>query len=1797
MTNAELIGRIVALHLKRQLGMGDVATADPPEDAYENGTARFLIDDLSAEQTAAVALAVLADAELAPIFDIKLPAAYLAGQGLPSETLTTESATWHRNNPNPDKPALLLANVGDGQEQSLTLVVSVGAPQLMGQPELWVRAASDGMVLDDQASLVWERALAGLLDLNLRSLTRLADFVLRTRKAVEDDGLPLLSALGASLPALQIPRDTTYFQSVSERQRTYPSKWKAAFSSVEKGRASYLYKRLPNQVLLTGANLLETFQKVKEGIRDELHGTIMAFIVAPSGWNHNAAALAECEWRDVAPLFEGLKKERISFGVATKAFFEERDAELLTDADAEYLQRLVARKAPLLEDEDRAFYERHRITLRDDRALKSQWDKFVFGAARETGDFIGGLALAMESLLGDAVPAKKRRLHIRCDHHTKRQLKGLNVDAGLFFAGRYKGLPKLLEPSVFFDVGHLWDFPDLVRDWQNDPKAQLNRSASKAALQIKFVLEMEVDLPNGDRHLSSTQLLWKFDLNSVQSQFMPDWKRLGAQPFVFCSAGRKATSGKGRLQSVDLRDVKTLDPAFGQDRGSFVAAQKAANNLARAWDRGFEEALRNGSIAEAAGNTLRARWGLFRECYAEAIKGFLSDGVACPELMDQASAFADLLNTLCRGARGDRNRFLLLRPLLQIGAVSLHGGAGALPPISIIAPWHPLRMAAMAIKARRVAGLIKNLLSSGTVDFGDPRLFFRDLREELEHPFYPEIALGWDGDKAILLALSDAAGDYSLHEVPCAAEALDTNENPIEAARHVADLVQRYLALHPHESSNLSIVLYNCDSARLPQAVVDKIGSLHEEQDVRCQVLLRHNQPASLRRLYERVVEASVEDADAYNASESARDFMARLRIGISADQAPAPDATHGPPHDIVFSQDVIAHHAQVDWRPESARPVPLGELVPPHWSRRRPAAQDDMKSVVYLCCPAQSREGWAYITALTTFLKGDWDGNEDTRLLPVRQLDFQDPRMARIFDETHRLGNWVVNYDELLDRRQLLTQQVRVIRYKQSATQGRNVIISSKAPTGLLDSMLMSRLRDLQLGLGESDLRTLTQRFKDEAGDVSGDIVLRAAKRGRNASELMGIVLSRFLIRYELGKDRLYGWYFLDDYADWLGQREETIADILALSPEKLPDGTLRLAVVISEAKYVEASGLLPHRKKSQTQLRDTMRRIEDAVFGAPERLDRSLWLARLSDLILDGVQFPANLEVNLSDWRRAIREGECEMYVRGYSHVFVSSDTDADVSELVEVAGLPGGYQEVFSKPDVRELVLRYFNGEDPMAVRQGDSSIARSKPEYRCPSGVPGRPIAKENAPLEPERYPAKWDDGTGMVEADGDSDSGPSPSDEGGDMTTEPDDSVAPVGCSPDPEMVPNPSEQAQASADNSQAKGGGMVEGTTSTPWAYKGLNAVLRHEVSYGDGTEEEAWLQGVTSATRSALQQFQLQAKLDSTKLTPNAALLKFVGSPSLTVDLVSKKRSEFLTTHKLDIVSVQPEPGLIAIAIARPQRRVVGLKELWARWKPSSENGNQQLVIGVREDDGELLFLSPGKGHAPHSLIAGTTGSGKSVLMQNIILGVAATNTPEQAKIILIDPKQGVDYFAFDSLPHLQEGIIEEQAEALGKLTELVTEMDERYRKFRAARAPNLTAYNAKVTDSERLPYVWLIHDEFAEWMQVDHYKNEVTALVGRLGVKARAAGIYLIFAAQRPDQNVMPMQLRANLGNRLILRVDSEGTSEIALGDKGAERLLGKGHLLAKLEGETRSLYAQVPNVDDSLMEAIVETICGE
>ena len=1733
-----LLGRVAAVFLHEVLA--DVEAS--------GGTARILLDGLSVPQTVAITRAVVDDSHLAQRIHVRLPESLFADMGLPADVLTSRNATYYRS-ARCDRSAYLITNATppgeETEDMSLHELTPLGVAQLLERMPVWVREAGRGLALTDEAATWWERALVGLVQLSITSLDRFAGYVLAVRRAVEVEGNPIIDALGYALPQLQMPRDRTAFLNVKERSRNFPSTWRREYAALRRRRRPFLLKETQNQIMLNEDDLAAAFAKVRDAIPEVIHGTIARFIAAPPGWNARAEELAECEWDHVRPLFEGLAREKLNLGGETIRFYEEGEPGRLSAEDAEYLRGLKARMPVEPREQDLAFHEDHRDEMRADRKLKSAWDKFIFGRPRETDDFLAGLAATMETLLVRASLGSSRTLRVRCDQATKRDLKGINTDAGLCFALRYAGLPALFGPRVKWELGSLPDFAEVVAEWRRTKdKAASNRSIAKPALQLKFQIELETLSATGDSSVVSAQLIWRYQPDNIASQLVDDWDRLEAHPLLLGRAAREAAFAGRRAGAIDLDNVRSLVPTYDRDRGSLIPTYRRERDVGVVWPANLTAARRDGLIDGAAADALSRAFSRFQQAYALAIGGFRAGGAGAPAAREQAKAYADLLDGIVRLATGDRNRELLLRPILELGQATVDDGS----PAAIIAPWHPLRLAAMWRKAHLVAEVVSMVLDGAEGLAGDTKLFFKDLATDLEHPFYPEVTLTWNSRKPELLSLVGQRGDYTLHERPVLPPdgPADVGDDAQSGGECLLGLVERYLALNPHERSNMSVVLYNCESTRLPQQVVAGLGNMQgETNDLRCQVMLRHTDPGRLRDTYRAILAADDDAPDAYSSSEATQDFMARLRISVIADQAPPPDPRDGRPYDVVFSQDVISRHASLEWYSVDATPATLETLLPARWSRRRPAAADDLKSTAYLCCPVQTTEGWAHIAALSSFVRHEVPGLGGNRPLPVRQLDFRDERTARIFDETHNLGVWVVNHDELLDRRQLQNQAVRVIRYKQAAAQGRNTIISSRAPLSLLRSMIVRRLELLHLDLERSALERLADKLIADANDVSGDIVLRAAKRGESASELIGVVLSRYLSHHWLGRDQLVGWYFLDDYAAWLGAREETQADIVALAPSSDASGRMRLRIVVTEAKYVDAGSLSTKRRESEKQLRDTVHRIRDALEGE-HRLDRESWLSRLGDLMLDGIQVPASSHIPLGEWRRAVREGECGIEIEGFSHVFVPTPTETSVSYHADIPNATGCTQHIYGRHELRDILLAYLEGERP-GVADHDSVA------------VSGGTVHNSGAVSDAGT--------TGEAQTDAEK----------------------PVGVAGMEE--PPAGQTAHGAAPDEPA--------TAERP--QKGVAGTIERLIAAAPAGEKDdaAWLGTIAVATRSALQQLGLQAKpLDQT-LTPNAAILRFAGSSNLTVEQVLKKRSELLTTHGLSIISVRPEAGAVALYVARPRRRVVSIESLWDRWRPSaSDHGNQDLVVGVREGDNELLVFSPGRLHAPHTLVAGSTGSGKSVLVQSIILGLAVTNTPAQARIVLIDPKQGVDYFAFDDLPHLDGGVIDEQSAAVEKLEGLVEEMDRRYRLFKAARVANLAAYNAKAASpAEKLPAYWVIHDEFAEWMLTEEYKAAVTSTVGRLGVKARAAGIYLIFAAQRPDANVVPVQLRSQLGNRLILRVDSEGTSEIALGERGAERLLGRGHMLARLEGESSLVYAQAPFASEAFIESVVAAIVAE
>jgi S-DNA-T family DNA segregation ATPase FtsK/SpoIIIE len=313
---------------------------------------------------------------------------------------------------------------------------------------------------------------------------------------------------------------------------------------------------------------------------------------------------------------------------------------------------------------------------------------------------------------------------------------------------------------------------------------------------------------------------------------------------------------------------------------------------------------------------------------------------------------------------------------------------------------------------------------------------------------------------------------------------------------------------------------------------------------------------------------------------------------------------------------------------------------------------------------------------------------------------------------------------------------------------------------------------------------------------------------------------------------------------------------------------------------------------------------------------------------------------------------------------------------------------------------------------------------------------------------------------------------------------------------------------------------------------------------------------------------------------------------------------------------VATIPGRSVIGIELPNAKREMVTLSELIASHAFEDQVAQLPIVLGKNiAGDPVIADLAP----MPHLLVAGTTGSGKSVGLNCMILSLLYRLTPEQCKMILIDPKM-LELSVYDGIPHLLSPVVTEPGKAIRALKWTVEQMEERYRMMASVGVRQLSSFNAKVReakakgqslgrrvqtgydpetgqpryeheelDYEVLPQIVVVVDELADLMMTAG--KEVEFLIQRLAQKARAAGIHLIMATQRPSVDVITGVIKANLPTRISFAVTSKIDSRTILGEQGAEQLLGKGDMLY-MPGGKQIARVHGPFVSDEEVRAVAE-----
>jgi len=347
------------------------------------------------------------------------------------------------------------------------------------------------------------------------------------------------------------------------------------------------------------------------------------------------------------------------------------------------------------------------------------------------------------------------------------------------------------------------------------------------------------------------------------------------------------------------------------------------------------------------------------------------------------------------------------------------------------------------------------------------------------------------------------------------------------------------------------------------------------------------------------------------------------------------------------------------------------------------------------------------------------------------------------------------------------------------------------------------------------------------------------------------------------------------------------------------------------------------------------------------------------------------------------------------------------------------------------------------------------------------------------------------------------------------------------------------------------------------------------------DSQESNETVREQAASIIATLGDFGVSAEMADVVIGPTVIQFQMQLAPGIKVSKVAGLSNDLavaLTVPSLRIEAPIPGKPYVGVEIPNPKRRGISIRTVLESQIFQDNEYDLPLPMGVRVDSRPLVV---GLEDLPHLLVAGTTGSGKSVFVTSCITGLCSYRSPEELRLILIDPKR-VEMSMYENLPHVLAKPVVSPKKAVQALAWAVREMEHRYEIFARARVRNLKSYNQCVLPKAQLPYIVIVVDELADLMFTA--QKEVEDYICRLAQMARATGIHLILATQRPSVNVITGLIKANVPARVAFTLPSQTDSRTIIDISGAERLLGKGDMLFVSSRYPRPLRVQSPFIDD-------------
>jgi len=1437
-------------------------------------------------------------------------------------------------------------------------------------------------------------------------------------------------------------------------------------------------------------------------------------------------------------------------------------------------------------------YESHLQLNKDGLKLYQKWRKVLF-SKKETGevqDLLSAIILGVIKLVAansNADICQKSKLLLTVKNPDSRQTwSDLDRQTYDFFCLEARLIEGVLGDLIKYRLGRWLDSETIDKAKPKDSK-----QAQTLELELGFYRDGDFD-PDTER----VRIFWRpanGKNRPVSMLFPKDVKNLQ----------NGIHKGKGiRLYLEPLRfhdtvSLKNLDSLLNEDgRPIEWTANPGGHCDMDLLDQILEEFGRiedSGEIYDLDPTQFREALLTFREAMTLAIETLNDrpDEFYDADEADQASQVVEAFGNLCHEAgkklsRSSEGRHLL-QQIVEIGVACI----GKHDKFLVIPAWHPLRLYERGEKIRHARKVIEVLFQYSHEDsLSDVAIdrILQNFNDLMNLWGYPEIVL----NREKIFTCIEHSGGYSL-AMPAsqASEWLNDADTLSEkSCDYFMRTVDEYLAFNSHTESHFTAMLYNTDAKSLPPLMAQRLEERMETNPAfRCGLLITHQDRQKVRQIYaDQTVRFQKEEVRSPAAS-----FLSHLRVDIreNIDEKP-----HGKA-DLVFLHESFFAQSRIGWDVRQADTEMASDICSLIWPRRQKVSKNTQKGERFIAIdlvPDSLPE------CVTQFLNLCYLAHQSGAMIepshcaiPVRQLkwgkDVADP-VNNLIRSAHEAGVWVVTFDQVASRAMLTDNDIKVIRDVHIGGFNARFLISSKGPSNAVKRHVEEILGHLQAKSSHGlNTKTMANQVIARVVDVCGQKVLAAGRLSRTAKEIVGLSAAVSLVdMYENTNGQSVLWLSLDDIGSAIGIRNGKMADLMALTLRGADDGRFQIGIRVVEAKCVACQSADKEMEDAVSQVEQTIELLASHLTQID--MARREWNLALSRILCSRDEFSDWSDARQNLLLQALRCGQVDFSLSGTVVVTRHDDNsipsiDAAIATETK-SGFPiSGYMvkqkglvslmEYLVSPEKHEdkEIQRLSNMPSPKIVlpyvrHQSFADVAQKHP-------VNTNLDQKSNLV---QKQPERDQQPTGMQEQP----------------------------KNPDVSRLSTEIYSKKTNLDHIQ---GAQEENQKSGHKAFWQKLSELALKSRPPEELEREFQeAMDLAKKLRRALMDFGMHSEFsnltsDPVTCTPNGVIVRFKGHKTLTIKDADKKRLEMLTTYGINVTDIRPGPGEIGFFIAYRKRQIVDLPCVWleAQWPDTCPEKLTSFLIGIREDTGQPLWLNLTeewggyRQHAPHTLIAGETGSGKGVLMQNLLLQMIAFNDPVNLKIHLIDPKFGLDYDWIREAPHLDGDIVIKQDEARDKIQQLVEEMEVRYNLIASAKAGNIEVYNRMQNDQKtHLPRIILIHDEMADWMAgCEDYRKDVSADLIRIASKGRACGIHLFLITQRASQDAVPMHVRNNLGNKLCLKVDSKAGSEMILGYPGAERLLGKGHLASNLNGdapEGQNYYvSQVPYITpESLME---------